>query len=233
MRFDPPLVPATLLRRYKRFLADVRLADGQEVTVHCPNSGRMTSCAEAGRPVRLAPATRPGRKLPFTWEMIQMEDAWVGVHSARANAIVKEALEAATISELAAYDSIRPEVRHENSRLDFQLGTGDAPCFVEVKHSTMRVGAHAAFPDAVSARGAKHLGVLRHLAQAGHRAVALYVVGRTDCPRFRIADEIDPAYAAAFREAVASGVEVLAYQARFTPEAAELTGRLPVDLAFD
>ncbi len=240
MRFTRELIPATLLRRYKRFLADVELKGGTELTVHCPNPGRMTSCAEPGRPVWIsdsntpavgAPPARPKRKLRYTLEMIRMGRTWVGVNTANPNPAVAGFIRRGRIQELTGYDQIQPEVRTGASRIDLRLrAEGRRDCWVEIKSATLRVGEHAAFPDAVSERGRKHLEELAALVAGGDRGVIFFFVGRADCHRFRPADEVDPAYGATLRRVVAAGVEPLAYRMRFSRRGIELVDRLPVDL---
>ena len=236
MRFTRELIPATLLRRYKRFLADVELADGTVLTVHCPNPGRMTSCAEPGRPVWISDSGNPRRKLRHTLEMIRMGRTWVGVNTANPNPAVAGFIRAGKIPELAGYQEIDTEVRAGDSRIDLRLrGAADArrgrpDCYVEIKSSTLRVGRHAAFPDAVTERGRKHLQRLAALVAGGERGVIFYFVARADCRRFRPADEVDPAYGAALRTAAGAGVEPLAYRMRFSRRGIELGERLPIDL---
>ncbi len=235
MRFTRELTAATLVRRYKRFLADVELADGTVLTVHCPNPGRMTSCAEPGRPVWISDsgAARHKRKLRYTLEMIRMGRTWVGINPTRANPATAGFVRRGRIAELAGYDDVRTEVRTGDSRIDLCLqdNAGVRPnCWVEIKSATLRVGEHAAFPDAVTERGRKHLRQLAALVAGGDRGVIFYFVGRADCRRFRPADEVDPAYGAALREAVAAGVEPLAYRMRFSRRRIELLDRLPIDL---
>jgi sugar fermentation stimulation protein A len=231
MRFDRQLLSGTLVRRYKRFLADVRLDRLGLVTVHCPNSGRMTSCCEPGRPVLVSDSQNPARKLRYTWELIRMGRTWVSVHSARSNHLVEHFIARGEIAELAGYDHLEREVRCEpNSRLDFRLHHGERVCCVEVKHCSMRVGQYAAFPDAVSERAKKHAAALMARVRRGERGVILFLVGRNDCQRFRPADEVDPEYGRTLRAAVAAGVEPLAYRAVFSPTGARLARRLPVDL---
>ena len=179
MRFTREMIPATLLRRYKRFLADVELADGTVLTVHCPNPGRMTSCSEPGRPVWISDSGNPRRKLRHTLEMIRMGRTWVGVNTAHPNPTVAAFVRASRIPELAGYAEVRSEVTIGDSRLDLLLtGPGRRDCYVEIKNATLRVGDHAAFPDAVTERGRKHLLALAELAAEGHRAVIFYFVGR-------------------------------------------------------
>lgn len=241
MMHDQILLDAVLLRRYKRFLADVRLEDGRELTVHCPNPGAMHTCAEPGRPVLISDSNNPKRKLRFTLEMIQMGRTWVGVNSVRPNRTVAAMVRAGRIAELAGYGSLRTEVAYgaeARSRIDLLLADPAGQrrdCYVEIKNTTFRTttetgDVHGAFPDAPTARGRKHLDDLTTVVAAGDRAVIFFHVGRADVERFRPADEIDPAYGAALRAAVAAGVEAVAYRFRFTRRGVTLAGRLPIDL---
>ena len=236
LRFAPPLQRVTFLRRYKRFLADVRLETGNEITVHCPNPGGMRGCAEAGRPALISDSANPRRKLRYTLEMIQMGRTWVGLNTQQPNRVVGALLETGGIAPLAGDASVRREVSCGDSRIDFCLESDDAdtsPCWVEVKNTSWRVpGAsrHAAFPDAVTLRGRRHLETLTRCVSMGERACIFFHVGRGDVARFRPADEVDPAYGDALRRAVQRGVEVLAYRFRYGPDGVRLTGRLPVDL---
>ncbi|PRX37064.1 sugar fermentation stimulation protein A [Meinhardsimonia xiamenensis] len=234
MRFQTPLVPARLIRRYKRFLADVALeADGRELTVHCPNPGAMTGLAEPGMRVWLEPARDARRKLPFAWRLVELGGGhWAGIDATLANRVVREALEAGQIAPLSGYEHLRAEVRYgEKSRIDFLLaGNGRPDTYVEVKNVHLRrEGDWAEFPDSVTARGTRHLRELAAAVGEGHRAVMLYLVQRTDCTRFRLAADIDPAYAAAFAEARAAGVEALAFGTRISPEDVTLAEPLPID----
>lgn len=234
MRFEQPLVPGTLLRRYKRFLADVELADGSVVTAHCPNSGSMATCKEPGREVRLAPASSPKRKLRYTWELYHGGAGWVGINTHRANALVAEAIEVGDIPELTGYPGLRREVRYgRNSRVDILLESPEAPpCYVEVKNCTLLASdGRVRFPDAVTERGRKHLAELEAIAAEGERAVMLFLVNRDDGEGFGPADHIDPVYGRRLREAAAAGVEVLAYRTRITPEAIRVAEAEAVDLA--
>jgi sugar fermentation stimulation protein A len=230
-----PLLAGTLIRRYQRFLADVRLDDGRVVTAHCPNSGRMLTCSAPGSPVRLSVADNPRRKLPFTLELVQSGSTWVGVNTQTPNRVAAACVEAGVIPELAGYRSLRREVvygRDGRSRIDIHLADhddGGADAWVEVKNTTLRVGDEARFPDAVTARGLKHLEELEVVVDAGDRGVILFFVGRDDCSRFAPAEDIDPAWTAALRRAVAGGVEPLAWAFRFTPPVIEPLGPLPVD----
>lgn len=223
MRFQTPLVQATLLRRYKRFLADCRLEDGRDVVAHCANPGSMLGLAEPGFPVWLEPNDDPKKKLDYGLRLVSpAEGVLVGVDTSVPNRALRAALEAGTVPGLEGYDIVRPEVKYgTGSRIDFLLqGTGRRDCYVEVKSVTLsRAPGLAEFPDSVTARGAKHLRELALVAQAGHRAVMLYLVQRNDCRSMRLAGDIDPVYAASFSEARAAGVEVMALGCRMSPEA--------------
>jgi sugar fermentation stimulation protein A len=217
MRFERPLVRGTLIRRYKRFLADVALDDGRQVTAHCPNSGSMLSVDVPGAEVWLSPAPDPGRKLPFTWELIRLGDVLVGINTARPNALAAQAIARGAIAELVGYDGIRREVRlGRNARIDLLLTAEGRPnCFVEVKNVTLQRPARPGlveFPDCVTARGVKHLAELTTAVASGDRAAMLFLAQRGDGDTFAVADDIDPGYAAALAAAVAAGVEVLCYR---------------------
>ncbi|GMV81322.1 MAG: hypothetical protein AMXMBFR7_25060 [Planctomycetota bacterium] len=236
MQFPLPLVHGTLIKRYKRFLADVTLADGAVVTAHCPNSGSMKACAEPGRPVFLSDhGLDTARKLRYTWEAIRMGRTWVGVNTMNPNRVVHEALGAGRIPELSGYAQARREVVYGpqgRSRIDVLL-TGHASkpdCYVEVKNTTMREGEACLFPDAVTERGRKHLEDLAREVKLGRRAAIFFFVGRGDVAWMGPADGIDPAYGKALRKAVAQGVEALAYRARVTPAGIELEHRVDVRL---
>jgi len=228
----PDLVPARLIRRYQRFLADVTLADGRTVTVHCPNPGRMLGLNAPGLRVWLRPAP-PGRKLPYTLELVEADGTLVGIHTGAPNRLVKEAIAAGTIAELAGYAHQRSEVRYgrERSRIDLLLEDDRrGRCWVEVKNVHWKVGAVARFPDAVTTRGTKHLRELEAQVAMGERAVMIYVVQRGDCAVFGLARDIDPDYARACVRAAAAGVEVLAYACRVALEGTVIAHALPVDL---
>lgn len=235
MRFPTPLLRATLLRRYKRFLADVVLADGREVTAHCPNPGSMMGLAEPGSVVWVEPNDDPRKKLKFGWRLVELGGGHVaGIDAGLPNRIVGEALAAGLVPALSGYGTVRPEQRYgENSRIDFLLSeTGRRDAHVEIKNVHLRRdGDWAEFPDCVTARGTKHLGELARIAASGGRAVMLYVVQRSDCARFRLAADLDPAYARAFDAARQAGVEVICHATTITPEGVWLAGPLPVDPA--
>lgn len=225
MRFQTPLVPARLIRRYKRFLADIRLEDGHEAVAHCANPGSMMGLAEPGMRIWVEPNDDPKKKLKYGWRLVDHENGhFTGVDTGLPNRALRAALEAGEIAELAEYETVRPEQKYgAGSRIDFLLwGAGLPDAYVEVKSVTLsRTPGVAEFPDSVTARGAKHLGELARVAQAGHRAVLFYLVQRTDAQTVRVAGDIDPGYASALEAARAAGVTVLSYRADISP--AEIT----------
>jgi sugar fermentation stimulation protein A len=227
MLFSSRLIRGTLVQRYKRFLADVRLANGEVVTAHCTNTGSMLGCKEPGSLVYLSRSENKGRKLAYTWEMIQIDRQWVGINTMHPNRLVAEAVGAGTIPELRGYGIIRREVKvSAHSRLDLCLEGDDGCCFVEVKNVTLSFDRAAAFPDAVSERATKHLKELMRLKRQGHRAAVVFVIQRGDCEYFRPADEIDPDYGRWFRRAVKAGVEPLPYVAKVSPKGIMMTKKL-------
>lgn len=231
MRFTSELIPGTLVQRYKRFLADVRLASGEVVTAHCTNTGSMLGCNEPGSAVYLSRSDNKGRKLAYTWEMIQIQRKWVGINTFHPNRLVTEAIEAGVVAELSGYPIIRREVKvSAHSRLDLCLEGVDGRCFVEIKNVTLCLGGAAAFPDAISERATKHLRELVRLKRKGHRTAVLFVIQRADCAYFRPADEIDPEYGRWLRRAVKIGVEPLAYVAKVTPKGIILHKKLETRL---
>ena len=231
MKFRATLVEGRLIRRYKRFLADVQLAGGV-ITAACPNTGSMMGCAEAGNRVWLSQSDSATRKYRHTWELVEVGNTLVGINTALPNALVHEAIEGGAIPELAGYASIRREVPfgEERSRVDLVLeASGRAPCYVEVKNVTAAVTQGVAlFPDCVSDRGSRHLRELIRVKAAGLRPVQLYCVQRGDVKEVRPADGIDVEYGRMLREAIAAGVEVLAYRAKVTPDEVRLEKRIPV-----
>jgi sugar fermentation stimulation protein A len=231
MRFSSQLIPGTLLQRYKRFLADVRLAGGEIVTAHCTNTGSMMGCKEPGSAVYLSRSDNLTRKLPYTWELIQANGTWVGINTLHPNRLVAEAVASGALCELDNYPAIRREVvTRQGTRLDLCLEGSDCHCYVEVKNVTLNVDGAAAFPDAVSERGTKHLKELIRLKRRGYRAALVFVVQRNDCEVFRPADEIDPEYGRWLRRAIRAGVEVFPYRAKVTPEEIVLDKRLETKL---
>ena len=236
MRFSPELEQGRLLIRYKRFLADIETADGEKLTIHCPNTGSMFNCMAQGGRIWFSRSNDPKRKLPGTWEISETpQGRFACVNTGRANHLVEEALRAGVISELNGFTALKREVAYgqENSRVDFRLDYPSGPAFVEVKSVTLGFDDSriAAFPDAVTQRGARHLRELASLAREGVRAVLLYCVNLTGIDAVRPAEEIDPAYAAALSEAVAAGVQVLAYGVQLTPDEVRIDRRLEVHLA--
>ncbi len=221
MRFQTDLLPATLIRRYKRFLADIRLGDGREAVAHCANPGSMMGLAEPGSRIWVEPNDDPKKKLKYGWRLVDHGNGhFTGVDTGLPNRVLKAALLAGAIPELAGYDEVLPEQKYgERSRIDFLLrGPARRTAYVEVKSVTLaRRPGLAEFPDSVTSRGTKHLGDLARMANEGHRAVLFYLVQRTDCARVTVARDIDPGYAAAFDAARAAGVDILAYSCAITP----------------
>ena len=232
MKFAAPLIEGRLIRRYKRFLADVELARGGTITAACPNTGSLMGCADAGNRVWLSESDSPTRKYRHTWEMVEAGGVIVGINTSLPNRLVREAIEAGVVSELAGYRTIRSEVAfgEEGSRIDLVLERpGRKACYVEVKNVTAAVSCGVAlFPDSVSERGAKHLRELMRLKARGLRPIQFYCVQRGDVNEVRPADAIDPVYGKTLREAIAAGVEVLAYRAMVTPHSIALIERIPV-----
>lgn len=235
MKFPDPLIHGRLIKRYKRFLADVELDGGEVVTAHCPNPGSMLSVNAPGSEVWLSPARNPERKLRYTWEMIRVGGTLVGINTAHPNRLVEESVLSGAIAELAGYGSLRREVRYgRNSRIDLLLEDDGLPtCFVEVKNVTMKRGGGAdapvEFPDSVTARGTKHLVELAEMVRQGKRAVMVYLVQRGDGAKFSIAADIDPTYAAALDNAMAAGVEALCYGCTMSVTGIEVAA--PVEMA--
>ncbi|WP_374763731.1 DNA/RNA nuclease SfsA [Yunchengibacter salinarum] len=231
MEFDTPLQEAVLERRYKRFLADVILPDGSRVTAHCANSGSMLGCAPEGARVWLSANTNPRAKLDWRWELVEVGGALVGINTNRPNAVVAEAIADGTIAPLKGYERLRREVRYgENSRIDILLEDGGRRAYVEVKNVTLAGDGVARFPDAITARGRKHLRELMAMVDAGHRAVMVFLVQRGDCKLFMPASEIDPAYADTLKAAAAHGVEILVYDCAVSERAVRVRRALPHDL---
>lgn len=227
----PRLIQGTLIQRYQRFKADVKQRNGHIVTAHCPNSGSMLGCSEPGRPVYLSRHDHPKRTLKYTWEMIEMPSSLVGVNTWVPNLLVKESIIRKRIRPLRGYETIRTEVRYgQNSRIDLLLERAEKRCFVEVKNCTLVEDGVGYFPDAVTARGLKHLVELQKELRKGSRCVMLYLVQRMDAKRFSPADHIDPAYGQELRRAFRNGVEVLVYDVFLNLEGISIKRRLPCDL---
>lgn len=209
----------------------MELADGQLVVAHCPNTGSMKGCAEAGSRVYLSASTNPKRKLAYTWELVEANGCWVGIHTGRANGVVEHAIRAGQIPELSGYETIRREVKYgKNSRIDLLLETGTRRTWVEVKNTTLEQNGTARFPDSVTERGKKHMHELANMVKGGDQAAVVFLVHRADCDRFTPADDIDPAYGIALREAARAGVKLLPYQASVTPAGVTVERLLPVAL---
>ena len=231
MDFPDPLLRGTLIKRYKRFMADVMLDSGDTVTAHCANTGAMLGVQDPESEVWLSPARNPDRKLKFTWEMIRIGDGLVGINTAHPNKIVAEAIEAGNIPELSGYEDLRREVKYgSNSRIDIMLSADGKPdCYVEIKNvHLMRDAGVAEFPDSVSTRATKHQGELANMVEQGARAVTVYLCQREDCDSFRLADDIDPDYAVASKDARQRGVEAICYACALTPESITVSRRLQI-----
>jgi sugar fermentation stimulation protein A len=234
MKFVTPLIRGRLIRRYKRFLADVVLDDGREVTATCPNTGSMIGLTAPGSVVWLSLSDSPTRKYPHTWEMVEADlgagPAIVGINTNHPNRIVSEAIASGTILELKGYATLRREVKYGlSSRIDILLESPSKPlCYVEIKnvHLSRKLGL-AEFPDSVTERGVKHLVELSAMVAAGHRAVMLYLIQRADAERFAFAQDIDPRYVAAYEAARSAGVEALAYGCDVKPEGIEIIRPVP------
>jgi sugar fermentation stimulation protein A len=227
----PRLVEGTLIKRYKRFMADVKLRNHHVVTAHCPNSGSMKACSEPGRKVYLSRHNKPSRRLKYTWEMIDMGTSLVGVNTMVPNRLTEAAVIAGDVPELSGYEEVRTEVKYgQNSRIDILLEKGKNRCFVEVKNCTLVVKGLACFPDAVTSRGLKHLIELQNQVKQGDRSVMFYLIQRMDANRFKPADHIDPAYGEELRKAVLNGVEVLVYDVKMDLEGIRLNRPVPFKL---
>jgi len=230
MRFKEKLVHGKLIKRYKRFLADVKLDDGKIVTAHCTNSGTMKTCLEEGAPVYLTPVNDPKRKTMFTWEMIYMNGGWIGINTSVPNLLAFEAIRDGKIDKLQGYTFVKREVTFGDSRFDIYAENEHEKCFTEVKNVTMKVGEYALFPDAVTTRGRKHLETLIKVKRQGIRAVMFYIIQRMDVSKFGSAETIDPDYAQTLRKAFRSGVEIIPILASVSPEGIEIVRELPFEI---
>jgi sugar fermentation stimulation protein A len=228
MLIEQPVREGRLLRRYKRFLADVEVEGGEVIVAHCPNTGSLKGCTPEGARAVIRDSQDPKRKLRYTLQTIEVAGGWVNVDTGLPNKLVPEAVAQEKVPALRGYDSIRTEVKYgKNSRIDVLLETTSGErCYVEVKNTTLADGKRGLFPDAVTERGRKHLVELRDMVREGHRAVMFYCVSRSDVTSFAPADDIDPAYGEVLREVVAEGVEILAYSTVVAPDRFELGKRL-------
>ena len=232
----PPLLPGTLIKRYKRFFAEIELDSGEIITAHCPNTGPMTGVLIPGNPVLVSASDNPKRKLAYTWELIKVCDTvptWVGVNTGLPNRVIKLALELRLFPELGNYSLIKPEVvygKNQKSRVDFWLTGEDKQIFLEVKNTTWVKDTLALFPDTVTERGQKHLRELIDVVRQGSRAVMLYFINRGDCTDFAPGDSADRLYGQLFRQAMSEGVEVLPCRFDVTPEGVRYLGLAKMDL---
>ena len=230
MKFSQRLVRGTLIRRYKRFLADVKLDNGEIVTAHTANSGSMKSCLEEGAEVCLTPVNDPKRKTKFTWEMIKINGSWVGINTAVPNLLIFEAVKNAFFQQLNVYDEVKREVKFEDSRFDVFAKNKDEECYIEVKNVSLKEGKYARFPDAVTIRGRKHLETLIRAKKQGMRAVMVYVIQRSDVEIFSPAFTIDPEYATTLKIASERGVEIIPVRAEVSPDEIVLGEIMPFEL---
>lgn len=230
MIFDKALIHGRLIKRYKRFLADITLDNGEIITAHCTNSGTMKSCLEDNAEVYLTPVDDPKRKTKFTWEMIKINGDWVGINTGNPNKLAFDAIKNQEIDKLKGYTEVKREVKFHDSRFDVMAKNENETCFVEVKNVTLKEGRYALFPDAVTTRGKKHLETLVRVKQQGMRAVMLYVIQRMDVNMFAPAIDIDPNYAKALKEAYDKGVEIIPMQAKVSPEKIEFVKELKFEL---
>lgn len=226
------LIKGRLIKRYKRFLADVKLETGEIVTAHCANSGSMKACIMEDAVVYLSPQDRPERKLKFTWEMIEMPTSLVGVNTGVPNKLVVSSIESGKIAELTGYDKVKPEIKtSDGTRLDILLEKENKEkCYVEIKNSTMVENRHGFFPDAVTTRGQKHLLELEELVKKGHRGVVFFLIQRMDVDLFSPADHIDEEYGRLLRKVNKNGVEILAYDTILTADSITINKRVEVKL---
>ena len=233
MQFQTPLIRATLIRRYKRFLADVILPDGTEVTAHCANPGAMTGLMDMGATVWIEANDDPKRKLKYSWKLIELAGGhFACIDTAMPNALVAQAIQGGQVAELTGYSGLRREVNYgQNSRIDFLLtDSGKPDTYVEVKAVTLKRSEHLAeFPDTVTKRGTKHLEELANMVAEGHRAVMFYLVHRSDCAQFKIAADIDPVYAKAFDRGREAGIEICCYGTDLSPEGVKLSRQIAID----
>lgn len=230
MVFRENLIHGRLIKRYKRFLADIKLDDGEIITAHCTNSGSMKSCLEDNAEVYLSPVNDPKRKTKFTWEIIKINGQWVGINTGNPNKIALEAVQNGQIEKLKGYTEVKREVKYRDSRFDIMAKNDKETCFIEVKNVTYKEGDYALFPDAVTARGKKHLETLIQVRAERMRAVMLYIIQRTDVNIFAPAKQIDPEYAKTLKKAFNKGVEIIPLQVKVNPEKIEILQELPFEI---
>lgn len=233
MKFDKPHKIGTILKRYKRFLADIELENGEEITVHVPNTGSMKSCWEPGWKAYISDSENPNRKYRYTLDMLHNGETWIGVNTSRPNFLVMEAIKNDVIPELSGYEIHRSEVKYgKNSRIDILLENenSERKCFIEIKNTTLRIDDTVQFPDAVSDRGLKHILELEDMMKDGHRAVMFYLVQREDVNVFKPAAHIDPKYADALTSASSKGLEILVYQCHLNEHEIRIDRSLPFNL---
>ncbi len=228
MIFETTLIKGKLIKRYKRFLADVELEDGSITTAHCPNSGAMQGLTEPETPVWLSKSNNPNRKLPYTWEMAEANGTFVGMNTSNPNDLVEEAIKNNVIKELESFQNLRREVSYgKNSRIDILLEHADQSLsYIEVKNVHLKRGDTAAFPSSVTTRGSKHMRELSEMVQQGHNAFVIFVVQRNDCHSFEIAKDIDPTYDQEVKKAMQTGVHFLVYACEVTPKAITITHQI-------
>lgn len=217
MQFKNPLVHGSLIKRYKRFLADIKLDDGTIITAHCTNSGSMKSCIEEGAEVYISDSMNPARKTRYTWEMIMINGSWVGVNTSNPNKLAVEIIRNNLLPQLSGYTTVKPEVKYGDSRFDVYAENEFEKCFIEVKNVTLKDDIYARFPDAVTERGQKHLETLIKAKSEGYRAVMLYIIQRMDVEIFTPAFDIDPKYASKLKIAANTGVEIIPLQVKVSP----------------
>lgn len=231
MKYPNALLPATLIKRYKRFLADVKLPDGSEITIHCPNTGSMKNCQDENARVWISDSGNEKRKYRHTWELVEVEKKYLAcVNTGLPNKLAKEAILDGNIAELLEFDELKTEVKYgENSRIDILLTQGDNKTYVEVKSVTLLgENNHGYFPDSVSVRATKHLHELMSMVEQGHRSVLFFCVSHTGIHKVSPADHIDKVYGEALREAINAGVEVIAYRANITTDDIALKDSVPI-----
>jgi sugar fermentation stimulation protein A len=228
MQFSSPLTEGILIKRYKRFLADIRLANGKVITAHCPNTGTMLTCSTPGSAVCLSISDNSKRKYPYTLEMIKVGTTWVGVNTSRTNGLVAEAILQGKIAELKGVEKVVAEIKtSRHTRLDLQVVQGTRNTYIEVKNCSLAIDGCAMFPDAVTVRGTKHLHELTRLVEEGSEAAIFFLVQRMDATRFAPAVHIDPDYCKALKQAIVAGIKVLVYQARVSPDGIDVVNSLP------